>query len=317
MLLAKRDPSATDAIYLVQAPTWDAVRKVAGELASRFPGSAPSPLSALIPAPTAQESNRNIWPRDLLGRLRKAFDDAGFGEEWSRSTLEFCSALTDASAQKPDAFSAISPMMEKLLRKDAGGCRTVVRIPGAAENPIPPGGLIFSGADVMPVSWVALKSELNATSASDLRRLGGGALLAIVVLCALAHRSLRMLLLNIAALAMALLVFAALLALTGTRMSALSLLCVPLLFGLVVDYSLHVLMAVEHNDGDFKKLYAHIGAPILLTGLASCIGFGAPMLTSQPALQNFGLVMDLGILSAVGACLFLLPVLARLTKRGR
>jgi predicted RND superfamily exporter protein len=126
-----------------------------------------------------------------------------------------------------------------------------------------------------------------------------------------------MLLLNIAALAMALLVFAALLALTGTRMSALSLLCVPLLFGLVVDYSLHVLMAVEHNDGDFKKLYAHIGAPILLTGLASCIGFGAPMLTSQPALQNFGLVMDLGILSAVGACLFLLPVLARLTKRGR
>ncbi|MGH8574865.1 MAG: hypothetical protein ACREX8_20210, partial [Gammaproteobacteria bacterium] len=57
--------------------------------------------------------------------------------------------------------------------------------------------------------------------------------------------------------------------------------------------------------------------PILLTGLASCIGFGAPMLTSQPALQNFGLAMDLGIIAAVTACLFLLPVLARLTMRNR
>jgi predicted RND superfamily exporter protein len=124
-----------------------------------------------------------------------------------------------------------------------------------------------------------------------------------------------MVLLNFAALAISLLLLAALLAITGTQLSALSLLCVPLLLGLVIDYSLHVLMALEHDHGDFRQLYAHIGAPILLTGLASCIGFGAPMLTSQPALQNFGLVMDLGILSAVTTCLFLLPVLARLTAR--
>lgn len=315
MLLAKQDPSATDAIYLVQAPTWDAVKLAADKLASRFPGKAPSPLSALIPAPARQRENAVRWPSDIASQLKLAFDEAGLGDEWSKSTLQFSKTLTEAAAGKPGAFSAISPLLEKLTREDAAGCRAVVRIPAAGENPVPAAGLVIPGADVMPVSWVALKDDLNTTSARDLRRLGGGVLAAILVLCYLAQRSLRMVLLNIAALVLAMLLLAALLVVTGTQLSALSLLCVPLLIGLVIDYSLHVLMALEHDGGDLRKLYAHIGAPILLTGLASCIGFGAPMLTSQPALRNFGLVMDLGIIAAVTSCLFLLPVLARATRK--
>ena len=58
-------------------------------------------------------------------------------------------------------------------------------------------------------------------------------------------------------------------------------------------------------------------APVLLTGLSSCIGFGAPMLTRQPALRNFGIVMDLGILAAVATCLVVLPLLHRATMRRR
>nr|MBA3493741.1 hypothetical protein [Gammaproteobacteria bacterium] len=123
-------------------------------------------------------------------------------------------------------------------------------------------------------------------------------------------------LLNLAALGLSFLLLAALIALTGVALNPLSLLCVPLLLGLCIDYSLHVLMALQQSR-DYAHLYAHIGVPILLTGLASCIGFGVPMLTSQPALQNFGLVMDLGIIAAVTACLFLLPVLAILTTRHR
>ena len=166
------------------------------------------------------------------------------------------------------------------------------------------------------MSWVTLKDELNQIALADLRRLSVWVLAAIFVLCAIAQRSLRMVLLNFAALGLSFLLFGALLVVTGVALSPLSLLCVPLLIGLCIDYSLHVLMALEHQR-DYGHLYAHIGAPILLTGLASCIGFGVPMLTSQPALQNFGLVMDLGIIAAVGACLFLLPVLARPPAQSR
>ncbi|MEI7775247.1 MAG: hypothetical protein WCK17_10780, partial [Verrucomicrobiota bacterium] len=101
--------------------------------------------------------------------------------------------------------------------------------------------------------------------------------------------------------------FGALLLLTGIAMSELTLVSLPLLVGLVIDFSLHLLMTLEDQQGDISSTFKHLAAPVLLTGLSSSIGFGAPMLTGQPAMQNFGLVMDLGILSAVFACLFLLP----------
>lgn len=315
LVLAKNDPSSQDAIYLVEAPTWDAVKRGAEEFTARFPSASRSPLTAFLPSPENQAANQKAWPPGVAARLATAFADAGLGDEWNASTLTFATALDHAAAGASDAFRAVDPLLSKLARKDAAGCRAIIRIPGIAAQPTPAEGLAVAGAEILPVSWVALKTELNATSSRDLKQLGGWALAAIVILCALAQRSLRMVLLNFAALSLSLLLLAALLTLTGTQFNALSLLCVPLLLGLVVDYSLHVLMALEHDGGDFHKLYAHIGAPILLTGLASCIGFGAPMLTSQPALQNFGLVMDLGILSAVFSCLFLLPVLARLTMR--
>ncbi|MGH6635330.1 MAG: MMPL family transporter [Gammaproteobacteria bacterium] len=315
-VLAKSDPSWQDAIYLVQAPTWDAVRHGADELALRVTGGHHAPLSAFLPAPSRQRANRALWKRDITPRLRTAFDSSGLGSEWSSPTLTLAETLDRAAAGAPDAFNKISPLLAKIQREGSGLCRAIVRLPGVAERPVPPGGIGLTGAQAFPVSWVTLKDELTRVVVADLKRLSVWVLAAIAVLCALAQRSLRMVLLNFAALALSLLFLAALLALTGATLSPLSLLCVPLLLGLVIDYSLHVLMALEHQR-DYAHLYAHIGVPILLTGLASCIGFGVPMLASQPALQNFGLVMNLGIIAAVTACLFLLPVLARLTTPRR
>ncbi|MGH8732068.1 MAG: MMPL family transporter, partial [Burkholderiales bacterium] len=313
-LLAKSDPSWQDAIYLVEAPSWDTVRRAADELAARVTGGRRSPQSAFLPAPSRQRENRALWKSEITPRLRAAFDSAGFGSEWSGPTLTLVETLDRAAAGVPDAFTAVSPLLAKLHREGSGLYRAMVRLPGAAERPVPPGGIGITGANVLPVSWVALKGELNRTALADLRRLSGWVLACIVVLCALAQRSVRMVLLNLAALGLSFLLLAALIALTGVALNPLSLLCVPLLLGLCIDYSLHVLMALQQLR-DYVHLYAHIGVPILLTGLASCIGFGVPMLTSQPALQNFGLVMDLGIIAAVTACLFLLPVLAVLTAR--
>jgi len=311
--LAAHDPSASDAIYLVEAADWDAVRSAAEELLGRFPAGAAA--AELIPAPARQQANRAQWPQDVVPRLRAAFAEAGLGEEWSRTTLAFCQTLDRAATGAGDAFAALAPVLARLQRQDGAVHRAVLRIPGMAANPVPPAGLGGTAAELLPVSWVALQDELNASSRSDVQRLAGAALAAIVLLCAAAQRSLRLVLLNLAALALALLLLAALLYWTGIRLSAFSLLALPLLLGLSIDYSLHVLMALEHDRGDFHQLYSHIGAPILLTALASCIGFGAPMLTSQPALQNFGLVMDLGIVAAVFVCLFLLPLLARASAR--
>ena len=97
------------------------------------------------------------------------------------------------------------------------------------------------------------------------------------------------------------------LAVTGTPLTLVSLLCLPLLIGLVIDYSLHLLLALEEFHGDLQKVCAHLAAPVTLTALTAMVGFSAPMLSGLPILSNFGFVMDLGTLAAVSAALILLP----------
>ncbi|MGH8533154.1 MAG: MMPL family transporter, partial [Gammaproteobacteria bacterium] len=60
-VLAKSDPSWQDAIYLVEAPSWDAVGRATDELAVHVTGGRRSPQSAFLPAPSRQRENRVLW----------------------------------------------------------------------------------------------------------------------------------------------------------------------------------------------------------------------------------------------------------------
>ncbi len=213
--------------------------------------------------------NRLAWKPLDLAMVKGQFETAGFDSSWSASTLQVFDYLNHWQA----------------------------------------GTLNLTGADQANAAWIRLRSELNETAVRDFERLSIFVLLTVVVLCAIAHRSLRLVTLNLSALVLALLMLAGLLVLTRNSMTLVSLLCIPLMIGLVIDYSLHIVLALEHEKGDLVAAFRHLAAPVVLTGLASIIGFSAPMLSSQPALQNFGSVMDLGTLSAVISGLVLLPAL--------
>jgi predicted exporter len=168
------------------------------------------------------------------------------------------------------------------------------------------GSIDLTGPAQASAAWVQLRDDLNRTAVSDFKRLSLFMLAIVLTLCFVAHRSFRLVALNFAALTLSLLILAMLLYASDTSMT---LLCIPLMIGLVIDYSLHILLALEHAHGDLVDAARHLAVPVLLTGLASFIGFTAPMLSSQPALQNFGNVMDLGTVAAVISGLVLLPAL--------
>jgi predicted RND superfamily exporter protein len=161
----------------------------------------------------------------------------------------------------------------------------------------------------MSDAWLQLREDLNRTAVSDFKRLSLVMSAIVLGLCFIAHRQVRLVALNFAALVLALLLFALMLYVTDTSMTLLSLLCIPLMIGLVIDYSLHILLALEHAHGDLVEAARHLAVPVLLTGVASLICFAAPMFSSQPSLQNFGNVMDLGTVAAVISGLVLLPAL--------
>ena len=229
--------------------------------------------TAQMPHPAHDETtiaaNRSAWVPIDSARLREEFQAAGLEASWSGSTL----ALAD-----------------DLNRWHAGT-------------------LDLSGSSGADAAWIQLRGDLNRSAVGDFRRLSIFMFLVVVILCAAAHRSVRMVGLNLAALGMSLLLLALGLYASQTSMTILSLLCIPLMIGLVIDYSLHILLALEHAHGNLVEAARHLAVPVLLTGTAAIIGFTAPMFSSQPALQNFGNVMDLGTVAAVASGLILLPAL--------
>lgn len=315
--LTKLDPSNRDAVYVLRAPTHDAIRAAASALAQSVHPGTVSNTAWMVPSESNATANIAVWRPGTSGRLRAAFERAGIGEEWSGTTLQLTAALDEAKSGSTNAFAKVDAVLRALAGSDSRGKFAFLRIPDAADHPVPAGGFqkMPGGVEVLPVSWVSLTQELTSLAQRDFKYLGLAMLVAIVVLCGIAQKSVRMVFLNLAALALALCMFVGFLAATGLALTPLSLVSIPLLVGLVVDYSLHILMALENHHGDLRKTYDHLAAPVVLTGLSACIGFGAPALTGQPALRNFGLVMDLGIVSAVLACLIFLPPLYLLGMR--
>jgi predicted RND superfamily exporter protein len=221
------------------------------------------------------EKNRADWQPIDLHEVAVEFQAAGLDASWSGPTLQ---------------------ILDSLNRWHAGS-------------------LNLTGAGQAETAWISLRHDLNLTAVHDFKRLSLVMIAIVFVLCCLTHRSVRLVTLNLVTLFFALLLLAGMLYVTGNSMTIVSLLCIPLMIGLVIDYSLHILLALEHAGGELVGAFRHIAVPVFLTGLASIIGFTAPMLSSQPALQNFGNVMDLGIVAAVTSGLILLPAFYSMTWR--
>ena len=314
--LMKLDPSASDAIYILRGSTHDEIRNAVPALVKAAnPDELVNPAWS-VPSESNRSANLEIWNDQTRPRLEALFSEAGIGSEWSDNTLRMVSALDGAKMDDSAAFKPVTRLLQSLAGSDGQGAFALIRLPGLSNNPVPPAGwpADLQNLEILPVSWVTLANEVAESAGNDFVWLGLGMFAAIVILCAFAQRSLVLLGLNLLALVLAFCLFLGLLLVTGVSLTPLSLISIPLLIGLAIDYSLHILMGLEHERGNLLKTFDHLAAPVLLTGLSASIGFGVPMLTSQPALQNFGLVMDLGVISSVVACLVFLPCVYMLCR---
>ncbi|MBV9463079.1 MAG: MMPL family transporter [Verrucomicrobiae bacterium] len=306
-LLMKARPGTAEAALIVSAESWDALRVKVGSIQADIP--APLPMGALLPAPGSQKANQQAW-MDHGAALDAALKGSPVPPAWTALTRRVLDRLDrwKAGADFKDARAFLAG-----FTAERGG-RYYIALPWREPSNTADWTPIrerIGGA--LPVSWNLLKFDLSATAQADFGRLSLAMIAILAALCWMAHRSLRLVALNALTLATSFALFLALLWLTGNTMTLLSLLAIPLLLGLVVDISLHLILGMEEEHGELPATYIHLAGPVTLTGITSMIGFGAPMLASQPALQNLGLTMDLGILSAVATGLIFLPAFYRRT----
>ncbi|MEZ0299680.1 MAG: MMPL family transporter [Candidatus Methylacidiphilales bacterium] len=335
----RHDPAETEGRIL--RGTWQQIRAtLAGDIASLSAAASASAsespaqakqlqqlmgVAVLLPSSFDIDRNAAALPEgDVAQTFTAAMDKAGFEPEFGSATREVLDILVRWKASRAGVSTATSPLSDP-LEPIARIVRSISSTPGPQREPfvsepehlaIVPAAPqsaqsspVSLSAAAVPVSWPLLKQELSAAALADFSRLSVFMLGAITALCWLAHRSWRMVAINLIALAASMGLLGCLLILFHNSLSLMSLLAVPLLIGLVIDYSLHFLLELHHSDGSIREAYRHLAVPVLLTGITTLIGFGAPIASNQPALQNFGFVMDLGISSAVITALVLVPVL--------
>jgi len=120
--------------------------------------------------------------------------------------------------------------------------------------------------------------------------------------------SLRLAVFSVLPVVLILLLTAGGLAALGMRFTVLSVIVLPLLIGLGVDDSAHLLSRLADGTS-VKSVWTHTGAAVSAALLTDVFGFGVLALCSHPGLRGLGIVALIGLLSNFVVCVILLPLL--------
>ena len=106
-----------------------------------------------------------------------------------------------------------------------------------------------------------------------------------------------------------------LMSLFGWDWDMMNISAIPLLLGMGIDYSIHIILALRRERGDIAAVRRGIGRAILLCGSSTSIGFASLVFASSGGLVSLGKICAIGVLLMMGGAVFLLPLIWRRLAR--
>jgi predicted exporter len=103
--------------------------------------------------------------------------------------------------------------------------------------------------------------------------------------------------------------------LAGWEWNLMNLMALPLLLGMGVDFSLHMLLALQRYQGDLTQVHAVVGRALLLAGATTVAGFASLCFSSNAGLASLGAVCAVGIVCCQLTAIYLLPFWWKWTNR--
>ncbi len=166
-------------------------------------------------------------------------------------------------------------------------------------------------------SYDQIAIDLEAQIRRDSRRASLLAAVAVIAVVVLIFRSVRLGLLALLPIGYGLVVTVGILALTGHRFGAMGFAAFPLIAGIGIDNSIHLVRRhLETRRADPERLLTLSGAALIQTNLTTIIGFGALVSATIPPLAELGLITAVGITFTLLASLTLLPAVLQLAWAG-
>jgi len=136
---------------------------------------------------------------------------------------------------------------------------------------------------------------------------GCWALLSIVLIVALALRSVRDVLLTLAPLALSSLVTLALCSAIGLPLNFENIIALPLMFGIGVAFNIYFVMA--HRSGKRDLLQSSLARAVIFSALTTATAFGSLWLSHHPGTSSMGQLLALSLACTLASALLFLPAL--------
>lgn len=175
------------------------------------------------------------------------------------------------------------------------------------------------GASVMAAGSLLLASDIAKAMVSDGPRATALALAVVIVICALAFRSLGLSVAAITSLGTGVVLMLGAMAWTGERLNFSNFVALPITFGVGADYAINMLKRYQLGKaGSLDAALASTGGAVVLCSATTIIGFGSLLVAQNRALFSFGLFAVTGELTClVAAVVFLPAVLSWFEARSR
>jgi predicted RND superfamily exporter protein len=169
---------------------------------------------------------------------------------------------------------------------------------------------------VVDFSFAKINRDMQSRILQDSRRALVWTALAIALIVYLCFRNIRISLLVLMPIVFAIIVTFGLLRLAGHQFSFMSITAIPLIIGIGIDNSIHLVRRyLEDKSNSILVIAKASGAALIQSNLTTIIGFGALMASTFSPLAEMGLVTSLGVALALAGGLWIVPAIILLGEK--
>jgi predicted RND superfamily exporter protein len=284
--------------------------------------------TALWPRIENQPANR---PAALaLAARRDELFTATLSAGFSTNSLNIAASVLQLWGQSMVSHDSFWPtnansrwVLEKLTARFAGGFLAVglihpkPSVAGKSFQKLSGLGKLLREEGVWLSGWELLGPSISELVRRDLLRVLPPILALVLLTLWLAFRTWRDVLLSLVTLVFAGLALHVVMTLAGWSWNMMNLMALPLLLGMGVDFSIHIQLALRRHQGDAAMVSRSVGRALLLAGSTTVAGFASLAFASNAGIAGLGKVCAVGIVCAMLAAVYLLPVWWRMTSANK
>lgn len=248
------------------------------------------------------EQVMTVWRKDLQkaatpGAWPMAMPDAeGMAAEVVGKVV--AKASTDEVSNEPDDESLV--MLGSVILEGEPGKPDMVKLAMVADGVQKNKGVHLTG-------WESLGTALARLVKRDFVRMTVPLALVVAVMLWLTFRNWRDMVLSVLVLGLGIACLLATMAVMGQSWNLASLAALPLLMGTGIDYGIHIMLAMAHENNDVRHVQRTTGKAVFFSGMTTVIGFGSLMFAGNAGIASLGLACCVGTLWILALVLGLLP----------